>query len=67
MEDKDPFPFIKGWWIVLEVLEDQPYEGWVIDVIGGTLIIEVEPSELRLGVPIDAITKIQAYREKPES
>jgi hypothetical protein len=67
VEDKDPFPFIKGWWIVLDIEDDQSYEGWVIDVIGSTVIIEVEPSKIRLGLSIAEINQVNAYKQRPAS
>lgn len=59
------FPFLKGWWVVVDVPDDQTYEGWLIDEMGGTMIIKIEPSEIHLGVQLKTIKKIDAYRERP--
>lgn len=59
------FPFLKGWWVAVDVIDDQIYEGWLIDAIGGTMIIENEPSKIRLGIKMSTVRKIDAYRERP--
>jgi len=62
---RSAFPFLKGWWIVVDVPGDQVYEGWLRDELGGTMILEVEPSKIHLGVRMSTIQKIDAYRERP--
>lgn len=62
------FPFLKGWWFVADVIDevdDQNYEGWLVDAIGDTVIIETEPSKIRIGISIDTVKKFDAYRERP--
>lgn len=54
-----------GWWIVAHVEDDQDYEGWFKDQIGNTIIIEVEPSKIRLGIDWAEVTKLEAYRDRP--
>jgi len=61
---RSAFPFLKGWWIVVDVPGDQVYEGKLIDELGGTMILEVEPSK-RHGIAMSTIKKIDAYRERP--
>lgn len=63
----NPFPFLKGWWVIVDVIDDQKYEGRMIDEIGGTLIIESEPSKIRLRIEMNAVNKIDAYRERPQN
>jgi len=65
--DQSAFPFLKGWWVVVDVPDDQKYEGTLVDYIGDTMILEIEPSKLRLGVPLDKVHKFDAYRERPKN
>lgn len=66
-ELQSAFPFLKGWWVLVNVPDDQKYEGTLVDYIGDTMIIEIEPSKIRLGVPLSKVNKFDAYRERPET
>jgi hypothetical protein len=59
------FPFLKGWWVVVDVPDDQTYEGWLVDEIGDTMILRTEPSQIQLGIQMNSINKIDAYRKRP--
>lgn len=58
-------PPVDGWWVVVHTEEDGDYEGWFKDQIGNTIIIEVEPSKIRLGIEWKVVTKLEAYRTRP--
>jgi hypothetical protein len=58
------FPFLKGWWVVVDVSGEQTYEGKLVDEIGNTMILEISPNT-RHGISMDGISKIDAYRERP--
>jgi hypothetical protein len=60
-------PPIVDWWIVIYTDDAELYEGWFKDQIGDTVIFQVEPSKIRLGVPWRHIEKLEAHRERPIS
>lgn len=66
-EATSAFPFLKGWWVIVDIPDDQTYEGELVDEIGGNMIIRTKPSDIQLGIPMDKISKIDFYRERPAS
>jgi hypothetical protein len=64
-EVSSAFPFLKGWWVVVDVPDDQTYEGWLVDEIGDSMILRTEPSQIQLGIQMNSINKIDAYRKRP--
>lgn len=55
------YSFLRGWWVTVDVIDDQVYEGWLVDEIGNTIIVRFEPSDIQLGFDLNGVRKIEAY------